>query len=352
MTASTLQLATRAWRLRDLDLSAHDLWSEAPRWALTGRLEGDAAVDLQIRGGLSLACERPMAPTDLQGAAWSVDDVALGEQRALIVDDHRLACLRLEDAPLSVSVELGDAEVALLAITGRCALVHERVDDLEEYRREVEPFALRGQVTIARMSTGFGRLVASLWPPGSERARLQQLVDLRARCLADWPLVDVTSYAYVTGHEGASSGHVATIAAAGRPAALWESLARMRCRHALLVEPGRAPARVWAEDVEPLVAAGSIGGAYTSLSRADAVARVAWIRDILHRQFGRPARNQALTLTIDGGARLVGAAAHARAWPVSGDMLEALALRDAWNDKLLLVRTTEVDALLSWATGA
>ena len=39
----------------------------------------------------------------------AVDDVALGEQRALIVDDHRLACLRLEDALwLKRAVDTGD----------------------------------------------------------------------------------------------------------------------------------------------------------------------------------------------------------------------------------------------------
>ncbi|MCB9756243.1 MAG: hypothetical protein H6713_40505 [Myxococcales bacterium] len=353
---ATLQLGPHAWRLRGLDLHLYDLWRDEPRWRLSGDVvvEGDAArVDLTINGRLALGGARPVAPADLRDATWSVEELELGINRELVIDGRRLSALCDEDAitVTATRVDVEDSARAAfeLAITGACELADERVDDLEDSRSVAARLTLRGLACLTLMDTGISSGLAAVWPDGPDAERVRRVASIRARCLAAWPPPEVRCFEYRTGHEGSSNGVITTLADAARPDCLWESLALLRCRG--VHEPRVAPARVWSESVEPDIAAAALRDALPRPSLEAARERVERIRRILLMRFGEERPNPALTLILDGRER-TGDAAHEAPWPVPGELLEAVSLRDAWNDQLLFVRTAEVDALLDWGTGA
>ncbi len=356
--AQALQLAQHVWPLRDLSVSLSELWRGEPRWRLTcDVLSRDGAADLTITGHLELRCARPVGPEDLRGATWTVDEMNLGTYRELVVDERRVTPGCGEEA-LAVRVELSSredpprAELAL-TITGSCELYLERVDDLEDYTRADAAFALHGLAALQSMFTDIAG-PAPVWPEGHgdpDVGRVRHLANIRARCLAAWPLAQVSCYEYETKSEGSSNGVVTTLAAAERPDDRWESLARLLCRGALLFGPTAAPARIWSDEVERELAAALLRRDESRASLERASARVERVRRILLLEFGRERPNPALVLTLNG-ARRTDDAAHAVPWPVTGELREAITLRDEWNDQLLFVRTDELDALLSWGTGA
>ncbi|MCB9567305.1 MAG: hypothetical protein H6710_08890 [Myxococcales bacterium] len=90
----------------------------------------------------------------------------------------------------------------------------------------------------------------------------------------------------------------------------------------------------------------ALGDGGVALGGAAAQERVDFIRRVL-------TEGRSPTIILDGTRELTRDAAARFRWPLREPARLGLALRDDWNDRLVLVRTATQDALLlQWATGA
>jgi len=358
--SGTLSIGDHAWALADVALSIEGLWEGSPTWSLTGTVLSSPRPHHFCFGGRVLpSMTTPRTPSDLRDARWSIDvehrdGEFLGSDVVLKVDDSGSRPVDLlgfgpEIPTLSVTFE-GDG--ARISLRGQAEICRDHESTIETTLSLV---TLTNEVTLAP----FDAWVGACWPieePGPEFTRVQRGWDVFFE--ASGPAVTYLDYS--TFREGNGSGTVVTCPAEAREPDLVLSGMRLVRAHARRFDddPWPSPSVGIHSRTSPLHRAWMrwrsllFDAKATPMEAESATQRCAWLRNILMNEMARPKRNPDLQLEIDGHRRVVGPEAHAHPWPLGGEVLEARCIHDEWNDWMLLVRTAEVDALVTWVTGA
>ncbi len=355
-----MSIGDASWALADVTLSAEGLWERSPTWSVSATvMTAPRPHHVSLGGGVLPSATTPRTPADLRDARWSVDvdhhdGEFLGSDVELDLDGagaRRIDVLDFgpETPTVSVTFEGDGARISLL---GQAGIYRDHEPTLESTLSLV---AGTHDVTLAP----FEARVGTCWPaedPAPELAGVRRAWHVFFETAGP----PVTHLQYSTFREGNGSGTVVTCPAEAREPDLLSSGMRLVRAYARRLDDDPWPPtpaeisrrssplhRAWMRWRSLLFDAPA-----APMEAEAATKRCAWLRNILVNEMARRTRNPDLQLEIDGHRRVIGREAHAHPWPLGGTVLEARCIRDEWNDWMLLVRTTEVDALVSWVTGA
>lgn len=365
----TIILGARSFPVHAPVLTLEWLWESRPGWTLEASIElpSGELVPLSLGGHLQPGSPKPSEPTQLAGAHWDVDaghrdgDV-FGTDGKLELDGERVSLLLLGnsygDPPLHMRATPGPDEVSLrIWIEGMCELGTSEAWELDTTKRE--SFTVLVDARVARMSPSIHSRGA-IWPPGPHAEVIACLSSYRDVYLQP-PLPESVCHGYFTCNEGSGGGYVvlAPSSAAAGESLLMSGMRLLRvymdCSYKRDVE------NAWNQILEPLLVEGAFtdGVPEDTITVLDAEAvheRLDWIQGVLtlappHSRPNSPPNPQ-LTITIDRAQTLRGADAMSFPWPVREAAQLGVSLRDRWNHKILLARTSTQDVLVVWGTGA